>query len=161
MKKNVKLVYIAPIQILSKSGVNIDHYVNQLAYSIVTFNDNMGSDYKMNENLKIYCDFDGYSIFARLFPENCEIIMSNNLNDFKKQVIEKQKDEFIFIENNETLKLFTEINKPFIKKENNYYVVVDNAIDKNIKITKIKNNLKEFYGSIYNKFIRVIKLIIK
>lgn len=158
MKENVNIIYIAPVQLLKELNVNISNYIHKLLYSIISINENV--EEHINTKIKIYVDFDGFSILRPIYLENCEVIFSNTLENFKKNVISREKDDFLFVDDNQIIKPFNEIMGDFMEKNGNgYYVIKENAIDKKIKYEYIENTLKEYYSSIYDKIIENYNLI--
>lgn len=146
--KNINIIYFFPFK--KHFDNKIGKKINKLIYSVLTVNTNI------NNKIKIYTDFDGYSILSIFFPMNVEIIFYNNYNELIKNITSKTNKPYLFIRNNEILKIFIDFKGKYIINNKNRYVLNKDSIDNEITDERIEETLKEFYGYIYDDFMNAL-----
>lgn len=138
---DIKIIYIFPLKYYYDN--DIKKRMNRLIYSILTVNSNI------TNNIKIYVDYDAFTILSTLFPFNCELVKHDIFSTLKYKVISSQTEPFLLLKNFEILKSFVDFKEEYIHEGN---VLNENSIDNDVTDEFIEKTLKEIYGDSYNNF---------
>lgn len=149
MKINV--VYSLPLNYLIKieDGDEIKNKIIKLLYNVLLANA------YLSDNITLYTDFDGMSIFSIISIEK-HIIYSKSIDDFNEKMLNIQKKPFLILNDNQFLLPNNGLNERYYCLSGDNTVLNLNMINTNVSVEYINEYLHEMLGDKYVKFLNRI-----
>lgn len=149
MKINV--VYSLPLNHLIKieNGDEVKNKIIKLLYNMLLVNTYLSDD------ITLYTDFDGMSIFSIISIEK-HIIYSKSIDDFNAKMLNIQKKPYLILNDNQFLLPNNGHNERYYYFSGDKTVLNLNMVNTNVSVGYINNYLHEMLGDIYVKFLNRI-----
>ena len=109
----------------------------------------------LTDDIVLYTDFDGMSIFSILSIEK-RIVYSKSIEDFNEKMLSIQKKPFLILNDNQFLLPINKHEERYYHLNNGNSVLNTNAINTNVDINYIDKYLNEMLGDVYDKFLNRI-----
>lgn len=146
----MKVIYTLPFKHLVKTTdkSELKSKIVGMLYSMLLVNAYLDDD------ITIYTDFDGLSIFS-ILPFNTCLINSTSLDNFNEIVLNKQMGQYLLINDNQYL-MQIDCKGNYCYLINNKFYLNSQTFNSDIDIKNVHRYLDDILGNIYNRFLKRI-----